>query len=189
MIKDLHRKGVTISDIARITGHERKTIRAILEGPVSPPPQKRKAKTKAKELDSLVPHLEKRIQEGVLNCHNSVPYRAITHVSVESPGAFDRDADLKIWVAGTAAPIEKDLSSGIDIKLLLRTMAEHIVRSGDDRRRAESDPAIPWSHCEHTDLGVRRRQPRRAAAVRPAKPTVEWIAHSFRATTGKETRT
>ncbi len=43
MIKDLYRKGVTISDIARETGHDRKTIRAVLKGPVSPPPQKRKA--------------------------------------------------------------------------------------------------------------------------------------------------
>jgi predicted transcriptional regulator len=37
MIKDLHRRGMTISEIARITGHDRKTIRAILNGPVNPP--------------------------------------------------------------------------------------------------------------------------------------------------------
>jgi len=67
MIKDLHRKGVTISDIARITGHDRKTIRAILDGPVSPPSQKRK--TRAKKLDPFVPYLQRRIEEGVLNCN------------------------------------------------------------------------------------------------------------------------
>jgi len=67
MIRDLHRKGVTISDIARITGHDRKTVRAILDGPVSPPPQKRKAK--AKKLDPLVPFVERCIEEGVLNCN------------------------------------------------------------------------------------------------------------------------
>jgi transposase len=65
MIKDLHRRGVTISDIARITGYDRKTIRAILNGPLSPPPQKRKAR--AKKLDPFVVYLEKRIEEGVLN--------------------------------------------------------------------------------------------------------------------------
>ena len=32
MIKDVHRRGMTISDITRITGHDRKTIRAILNG-------------------------------------------------------------------------------------------------------------------------------------------------------------
>ena len=67
MIKDLHRRGMTISDIARTTGHDRKTIRAVLKGPVSPPPQKRKARTK--KLDPFVPYLEKRIEEGVLNCN------------------------------------------------------------------------------------------------------------------------
>lgn len=67
MIKDLHRRGMTISDIARTSGHDRKTIRAVLKGPVSPPPQKRKARTK--KLDPFVPYLEKRIEEGVLNCN------------------------------------------------------------------------------------------------------------------------
>ncbi len=66
MIKDLHHRGVAISEIARLTGHSRRTIRAILDGPVSPPPQKRKAR--AGKLDPFVPYLEKRITEGVLNC-------------------------------------------------------------------------------------------------------------------------
>jgi transposase len=67
MIKDLHRRGMTISDIARFTGHDRKTIRAIVNGPVNPPPKKRKAG--AKKIDPFVPYLEKRIEEGVLNCN------------------------------------------------------------------------------------------------------------------------
>jgi hypothetical protein len=46
---------------------------------------------------------------------------------VESAGAFDRDADLKIWISGSSRPIEKDLSGDIETKLLLRTMAEHIL--------------------------------------------------------------
>jgi transposase len=65
MIKDLYRQGVTISDIARTTGHDRKTIRVVLKGPVSPPPQKRKGR--AKKLDPFVPYLEKRMAEGVFN--------------------------------------------------------------------------------------------------------------------------
>jgi len=67
MIKDMHRRGLTISDIARITGHDRKTIRAVLNGPVSPPPQKRKARVK--KLDPFVPYLKTRIDEDVLNCN------------------------------------------------------------------------------------------------------------------------
>jgi len=66
MIKDQYRRGVTISDIARETGHDRKTIRAIVKGPTIPP---RKRKGRAKKLDPFVPYLEKRIEEGVLNCN------------------------------------------------------------------------------------------------------------------------
>jgi transposase len=66
MIKDLYRKGVTISEIARISGHSRATIRAIVNGPVSPPPQKRKAR--ARKIDPFIPYLEKRMAEGVYNC-------------------------------------------------------------------------------------------------------------------------
>lgn len=67
MIKDLHRRGVTISEIARTTGHDRKTIRSIVNGPVNPPPKKRKKR--ASILDPFVPYLERRIEEGVLNCN------------------------------------------------------------------------------------------------------------------------
>jgi transposase len=67
MIKDMYRRGISISEIARQTGHDRKTIRSILNGPVNPPPQKRKERTK--KLDAFVPYLEQRIAEGVLNCN------------------------------------------------------------------------------------------------------------------------
>ena len=67
MIKDLHRKGVTISEIARRTGYDRKTIRAVVKGPVSAVSQKRKAK--ASKLERFVPHLKQRIADGVLNCN------------------------------------------------------------------------------------------------------------------------
>ena len=29
----------------------------------------------------------------------SIPYRSITHFAVETPGTFDADAELKIWVS------------------------------------------------------------------------------------------
>lgn len=65
MIKELHRQGVSISEIARRTGHDRKTIRAIINGPVVPAVNKRRAK--ARKLDPFIPYLEKRIAQGVLN--------------------------------------------------------------------------------------------------------------------------
>jgi len=65
MIKDLYRKGISVSEIARVTGRDRKTIRAVLNGSLSPPLQRRKPK--ARKLDPFVPYLERRIKEGVLN--------------------------------------------------------------------------------------------------------------------------
>ena len=67
MIKDLHRRGMSISEIARVTGHDRKTIRATVNGPVNPPPGKRQTRTK--KIDPFLPYLERRIEEGVLNCN------------------------------------------------------------------------------------------------------------------------
>lgn len=65
MIKDLHRKGLSISEIARQTGNDRKTLRRLLAAPLLPSAQPRQAKRP--KLDPFVPYLEKRITEGVLN--------------------------------------------------------------------------------------------------------------------------
>ncbi len=43
MIKELYLQGMSISDMAHMTGHDRKTVRAVLDEPLCPPPQKRKA--------------------------------------------------------------------------------------------------------------------------------------------------
>jgi transposase len=67
MIKTLYQRGLSISEIAEITGHNRRTIRKVVNGPVSPGPQKRQAR--GSKLDPFVPHLKKRIDEGVLNCN------------------------------------------------------------------------------------------------------------------------
>lgn len=65
MIKDLYRRGVTISEIARQTGHDRKTIRTIVNTPLQAVTKTRQ--TKGRKIDSYVAYLEKRISEGVFN--------------------------------------------------------------------------------------------------------------------------
>lgn len=67
MIRELYRKGVTISEIARRTGHDRKTIRAALQGPLQPATPHRAPRPK--KLDAFMPYLEQRIQDGVVNCN------------------------------------------------------------------------------------------------------------------------
>jgi transposase len=65
VIHDLYRKGVSISEIARRTGHDRKTIRSVLQQPVVPVPKP--ARPRPRKIDPFIPYLEQRIADGVLN--------------------------------------------------------------------------------------------------------------------------
>lgn len=65
MIKDLYRQGISISEIARRTGHDRKTIRAILQMPLMAKPAARQPKPR--KIDAYIPYLEKRMAAGVFN--------------------------------------------------------------------------------------------------------------------------
>ncbi len=68
MIKELYRKGLSISTIARRTGRDRKTIRRIIQRPLmAAPTPRRPRKRRARKLDPYIPYLEHRIQDGVLN--------------------------------------------------------------------------------------------------------------------------
>lgn len=39
--------------------------------------------------------------------YHSIPYKNIRHFSIESAGIFDRDSELKLWIAGINEPIVK----------------------------------------------------------------------------------
>jgi transposase len=67
VIQDLYRTGVSISEIARQTGHDRKTVRRVLTQPLLPSPRPRKPRRR--KIDPWVPYLERRIADGVLNAH------------------------------------------------------------------------------------------------------------------------
>jgi hypothetical protein len=58
----------------------------------------------------------------------SVPYRAIVRFSVETAGTFDLDAELRIWVSGTAEPIARTLRKGSDVRGIQRALAEGVLR-------------------------------------------------------------
>lgn len=57
--------------------------------------------------------------------YHSIPYRAITHFSVETSGHLDLDAELKIYIAGNMEPIEKTFSSGCNIYEVQGILAEY----------------------------------------------------------------
>lgn len=57
----------------------------------------------------------------------SIPYRAISHFSVETPGTFDMDSELKIWLHGHNEPIQQDFKRGSNILDVQRTLAKHVL--------------------------------------------------------------
>ena len=60
--------------------------------------------------------------------YHSVPYRAVTHFSVESAGHFDLEAELKIWISGSPNPIQKTFSRGQTIFDVQRALATYVGR-------------------------------------------------------------
>ncbi|GHO82566.1 ATP-binding protein [Dictyobacter formicarum] len=66
MIREMYRKGVSISEIARRTGRDRKTVRQAVNAPELSPP-KHSRQVKACKIDPYIPYLEQRMTEGVLN--------------------------------------------------------------------------------------------------------------------------
>ena len=72
--------------------------------------------------------VDKQGMTGKKTEYHSIPYKSITHFSIETAGHFDLDAELKIWISGTALPIEKQFNSSLDIYELQTVLAEYCLR-------------------------------------------------------------
>ena len=60
--------------------------------------------------------------------YHSIPYRSITHFSVETGGTFDLDAELKIWISGTATPIQQPFNKRLSIYEVQSVLASYVLR-------------------------------------------------------------
>jgi hypothetical protein len=60
--------------------------------------------------------------------YHSIPYRSITHFCIETGGTFDLDAELKIWISGTAAPIQKTFNKRLSIYEVQAVLASYVLR-------------------------------------------------------------
>jgi Bacterial PH domain len=60
--------------------------------------------------------------------YHSLPYRAITHFSIETGGHFDLDAELKIWVSGTSTPFQKKFNKRLSIYEVQSVLASYVLR-------------------------------------------------------------
>lgn len=60
--------------------------------------------------------------------YHSIPYKSITHFSVETAGSFDLDAELKIWISGTPAPVQKQFNKQLSIYEVQSVLASYVLR-------------------------------------------------------------
>ena len=72
--------------------------------------------------------VDKQGMTGTKIEYHSLPYRAITHFSVETAGHFDLDAELNIWVSGRAEPFSKTFKKGLSIYTVQGVLAGYVCR-------------------------------------------------------------
>lgn len=60
--------------------------------------------------------------------YHSIPYRSVIHFSIETAGTFDLDAELKIWLSGNPAPIQKTFNKSLDIYAVQAVLAGYVLK-------------------------------------------------------------
>lgn len=60
--------------------------------------------------------------------YHSIPYKSITHFSIETAGTFDLDAELKIWISGMATPFQKQFNKKLSIYEVQSVLASYVLK-------------------------------------------------------------
>jgi hypothetical protein len=60
--------------------------------------------------------------------YHSLPYKAITHFSIETGGHLDLDAELKVWVSGSSTPFQKKFNKRLSIYEVQAVLASYVLR-------------------------------------------------------------
>jgi len=95
VIQDLYRTGVSLSEIARRTGHDRKTIRRVLAEPLVRLPAPRAARPT--KLDPFRAYLASRLAAGVLNARK-------LYGELQQRGYAGRETQVRAFVAAQRPP-------------------------------------------------------------------------------------
>lgn len=60
--------------------------------------------------------------------YHSIPYKSITHFSIETGGHFDLDAELKIWISSNHEPVSKEFKKGSNIYDVQKALATYVMK-------------------------------------------------------------
>ncbi|MBD2848035.1 PH domain-containing protein [Paenibacillus sp. IB182496] len=58
---------------------------------------------------------------------HSIPYKSISHFSIETAGSFDLDAELKIFISSQTTPLTKKFNKSLNIYELQGVLASYIL--------------------------------------------------------------
>ena len=63
---------------------------------------------------------------GIKVEYQSIPYRSITHFSIETAGPMDLDSSLTLWLTGNPEPIEEVFPARLDLFEVQAVLAKHL---------------------------------------------------------------
>lgn len=91
--------------------------------------------------DRRVILVDKQGLTGMKTEYQSIPYRAITRFSVETAGPTDIESELRVWISGTAAPVQKTFKRGGAIFEVQQALATYCRWRGEPRadRKLQAD--------------------------------------------------
>lgn len=59
--------------------------------------------------------------------YHSVPYKSISHYSIETAGHFDMEAELKIYISSSTVPIQKNFNKSTNIYEVQSVLSHYIL--------------------------------------------------------------
>jgi len=89
VIKEYHQQGLSISEIARRTGRDRKTVRRVLQEPVIP--ERKTGRKRKRKIEPYIPYLEQRIDQGVLNAQK-------LYLEIKKQGYAGKERQVRYFV-------------------------------------------------------------------------------------------
>ncbi len=60
--------------------------------------------------------------------YHSIPYKSITHFSIETAGHFDLEAELKIWISGSPEPLQVQFNKSLNVYEIQTVLAEYVMK-------------------------------------------------------------
>ncbi|WP_025693369.1 PH domain-containing protein [Paenibacillus zanthoxyli] len=72
--------------------------------------------------------IDKQGVTGKKIAYHSIPYKSITHYSVETAGHFDLDAELYLFVSGSTMPLKKTFNKSVNIYEVQAVLSQYILK-------------------------------------------------------------